>query len=171
MVSFLLYIVALVLHIVNHLYGINESVRGGGVEAGDFVRGVQRVADVVVPDDLAVGGVKKWNAERAGGDGGLGDAFGVALGLEKNVLRTDGELLGFHDADDEAAAAEGVVGRPIGGVEFLDGAVLPGRKRQAGREPVDLPAGGAELAVDDALPREVFRVSGRGGRHYVEELV
>jgi hypothetical protein len=83
------------------------------VEAGDLVRRIQLVADVVVPDDLAVGGVKKRNAELAGSDGRLGDAFGVALSLEENVLRTDGELLGLDDADDEAATAEGVVGGPL----------------------------------------------------------
>ncbi len=48
---------------------------GGGVECSDFARAISFIANIVMPENFAIGGVKKRHTERAGGDGGLGDAL------------------------------------------------------------------------------------------------
>lgn len=87
---------------------------GRAVELGDLAGAVELMADVVVPDDFAVGGVEEG--------GGLWESLGVALGLGEDVLGAKGEFFGFDDGDDLAVEAEGVAG----GFEALVDEAIPG---------------------------------------------
>ena len=138
---------------------------GGGVEGGDFAGGVEGAANVVVPDDFAVGGVEEGDAEGPGSVGGLGEAFGIAFGLQEDVLGAEAEFFGFDDAEEMAVAAEDIVGGAIGGFEFFDGGVGVAGKIFNLAKGEDFPAGGAQFSVDYALSREPFGICRGWGGH------
>src|ERR1035437_9165707 len=72
--------------------------RGGrGVKVRNAAGAVQPVADVVEPDDLAVGGVEERNPVVVDVDRAFRGALRVALGLGQDVLRAEGDLLGLDD--------------------------------------------------------------------------
>lgn len=132
---------------------------GGGVELGDLAGAVEFVADVVVPDDFAVGGVVEG--------GGLGESLGVALGLGEDVLGAEGEFLGFDGGDDLAVEAEGVVGGAVGGGVFAESGGVLGFGICGGSEG---PAGGFEALVDEAFPGLGFGNPGHFGIKAVYRL-
>ena len=70
------------------------------------------MADVVEPDDLAVGRVEERDVQAVeveAGDGRVG-AAGVSLRLDEDVLRAERDLLCFDDAQQASIDNEGVVG-------------------------------------------------------------
>ncbi|MFT3765751.1 MAG: hypothetical protein QM820_09570 [Minicystis sp.] len=160
----------------------------GRVPAFERARVVLRAAGVAEPDaalglDLpeigpAVGGEEEGDAEAAGpgarGEAGVrGEHEGLAVTV--GLVFEDGgdvgaELLGLDDGDGFEAGEEDVVGAALLGGPLGDRLVLPLLRARAGgvreRRGVGLPAGGAELGVDDA-PRvglaERDGLAGRGG--------
>jgi hypothetical protein len=135
------------------------------VKLRDLTGAVQFVANVMVPDDLAVGGVKKRYAVAAEVQGACCQSLGVPFGLAQYVLWAEREFLRFDDAEDLAADAEDVIRwAGLGGI-FFDGTAVELRERRFGIEWDDLPAGFLEPAINELLTGEPFRVLGRGRGH------
>src|SRR6516165_925091 len=79
------------------------------------------MADVVEPEDFAVGGVKEGHAEAVEIEGAASDTAGVAFGLGEDVLGSEGDLLGLDDTEGLPGDAEGVVGGAVGRVKLGEG--------------------------------------------------
>ena len=109
------------------------------VEGRDAARAVQRVANVVEPDDLAVGRVQERAAQAGEVVGAPVDAAGVPLGLGEDVLGPHGHLLRLDDADDVLVEPERVVGWAVRRLFLLGPARLTA---------VQTPPDGIELRID-----------------------
>ena len=69
-----------------------------------------------MPDELAIAGVKEGNFEAVPIATSFKDAASVAFGLFEDVLRVDGDFLGFNDAEEFAADEQSVIGRAVAGL-------------------------------------------------------
>src|SRR5438034_2276853 len=76
--------------------------------------------NVKMPDELAIAGVKEGNFEAVPIATSFKDAASVAFGLFEDVLRVDGDFLGFNDAEEFAADEQSVIGRAVGSGKFFD---------------------------------------------------
>ena len=117
-----------------------------------------------MPDNLAIRGIKERDAEDTSADSRLSDAFGVALCLKKNVLRTETEFLRFDHSEDTAVTAERVVRRAIAGFELLNGGV--GKPEVFGFfERNDFPASRPQSPINNPLSGKPFGSCGTGRGH------
>jgi len=123
---------------------------GGCVEGCNAARAVERVADVVEPENFAVRGVEERDAETAEVEGAVGNAAGVAFGLAQYVLRAQCDLLGLDNAE-QLADGEGVVSRAVGGRKLREGVVRVSPQRAMRVERSDHPAARRKLRVDPFL--------------------
>lgn len=89
------------------------------VEIRDLPREIQWMPHVMEPGDLAVGGVKEGNVILAESAVRGGESPRVTLGLREDVLRSDGELLRFHDGHGRIIDVENVVRRTVLGGMLL----------------------------------------------------
>src|SRR5205823_1697250 len=94
------------------------------VEVRNLTRPIQIVADVVIPNDFAIGGVEKRNPEAAEVKGALDHAPRIALRLREDVLRTERELLCLNNSQNPTADGERIIGRPALGRKLLDRALM-----------------------------------------------
>ena len=78
------------------------------------------MADIVKPDDFAVGRIEERDMEAGEVEGILCGTSGISLGLSQGVLRTECPPLCFDDPKDAAIDAEGIVRRAIIRLVFLD---------------------------------------------------
>ena len=125
----------------------------------------------MVPDDLAVSGVKERDSIAPKAHWVAGCALRVPLRLCQDILWTEGQLLGLNDTEKLARIAQGVVGWTIVGRELLNCAAVVRRKGLAIAETNHPPARSFELWVDQAFPRKPLRVSGQGCAHGNEKTI
>ena len=78
------------------------------------------VRDVQMPDDFAVGGIKKRNAIAIPIARTVFSTPRVAFGLFEDVLRIDRDLLGFNNAEKKAIDEKSIVRRTVVGGNFGD---------------------------------------------------
>ncbi len=134
---------------------VQQLAEGGRrVEGGHPAGAVQRVTDVVEPDDLAVGGVKERDPEPLPVVDRVGhETAGVALRLRQHALGTEGDLLGLHHAERLVAIPQGVVSWPGRCLELGHRRLVPVvGQGLGGDEWHDAPARRFELRVDPLTP-------------------
>ncbi|MGV8079110.1 MAG: hypothetical protein AB2L22_03460 [Syntrophales bacterium] len=129
---------------------------------GNLPGTVIRMSNVVMPDDLAVCGIKKWNAKISEPEGIVGQTPGIPFCLGQNILRTKGQLLRFDNAQDLSINAQGIVGGTVVRGVLSDGAVVEFGKGSCCIVGNDLPAGSDELGVYLFMASQPFGI-GWGG--------
>src|SRR6266851_1842509 len=105
------------------------------------------------PDDLAIAGVQERSLEPVEVIGAISQPPSVALGLRKDVLGTNGELLGFDHPHYPVVQPEGVIGWTVSGVLLLR--TVRCFERRSPRLRFH-PASGAEPRIDPPLTSEPF---------------
>ena len=118
---------------------------------------VQRVADIVEPEDFAVGRVQERHPEAAKVERAVPDALRVPLRLGQHVLRPQGHTFPFDDPQRPACDEQPVISRPVGGRELGDGVIRVGDKGPVRVVRYDFPALLDQLRIDPSAPSFAFR--------------
>ena len=121
------------------------------VELRDDVRPRQFMPDVVMPNDLAVGGVEERNSEATVVEWAVGGTIRVPFGLSQNALWPKRQFFRLYDPENLPIDAEGIISRTVSCLEFLNGARSVVPQRLAGREPHDAPTRSIQLWVHETL--------------------
>ncbi len=131
------------------------------VERGDLMRPIEWVADVMMPGDFAVRGIQERHTESAEIKGARLQSARISLGLQQNFLRTERQLLRFHNPKNLAVGTEGVIRRACLGGIFFNGTVAVYAEGAVGFEGNNSPTCRSELEVNDVLSSQVFRFGRR----------
>src|SRR5262249_1936311 len=122
------------------------------VETRDLSRPIQLVANILKPEHLAIRGVQERNVIPTEVEAACVNAFRISFGLPENVLRSEGDLLRFDDAQQLTIDDERVIRRTICGRVLLDRMALVLGKCTIRVERHDLPSPRPELGVDSRFP-------------------
>src|SRR5581483_6832422 len=96
--------------------------RGRSMERSNFTRTVRCLANVVVPDHLAVRGIQERHAVSPKIEASAPERLRVARGLAQDGHWAASRLLAFKHPNNSSIDAERVVGRPSRRRVFLDSA-------------------------------------------------
>ena len=122
--------------------------RSGSVKPSYGARPVQLMADIMKPDDFAVGRVKKRNVKAVEVKWIVGRAARVSFGLGEDILRTEGESLRFNDAEQNRVNVQRVIGRPVVSLVLFDSALRVVAQASRCVEGSYGPPGASKLRID-----------------------
>jgi hypothetical protein len=130
------------------------------MELRNLARTVYRITNVVKPNNLAIGRVKKWNSTAVVIEQAASAAARIALRLSQDVLWTERQLFRFDNTNNSAVETESVIGRSVLSGILFNRAVIETGQRAVFGERNNTPAEAFELGIDSFLARKAFGFHG-----------